>query len=185
MTWRQHVANFCPQKIPRVPRSVCSFWSWSATGCHAPNASARKRKRANVNRPGRYTRGFSENPRFRYGECVIVPHTCTIATGKTSVPWISLQWRHNEHDAVSNHLRLDCLFNHLFRPWSKKTSKLHVTVLCEFAAQTASDAENVSIWWHHHAGAVSVKCISWDTYALSHSCAFKAFEYLGYCACLL
>ena len=42
---------------------------------------------------------------------------------------------------------------------SKKTSKLHVTGLCagnspvtsEFPAQIASNAENVSIWWHHHA----------------------------------
>ena len=26
-------------------------------------------------------------------------------------PSKSLQWRHNEHDDVSNHLRLDCLLN--------------------------------------------------------------------------
>ena len=40
----------------------------------------------------------------------------------------------------------------------KKTSKLCVTGLCEgnspvtgeFPAQMASNAENVSIWWHHH-----------------------------------
>ena len=42
--------------------------------------------------------------------------------------------------------------------WSKKTSKLRVTGLCEgnspvsgeFPAQMASNAENVSIWWRHH-----------------------------------
>ena len=42
---------------------------------------------------------------------------------------------------------------------SKKTSKLRVTDLCagnspvtgEFPAQRASNAENVSIWWRHHA----------------------------------
>ena len=42
---------------------------------------------------------------------------------------------------------------------SKKTSKLRVTGLCEgnspvtgeFPAQRASNAENVSIWWRHHA----------------------------------
>ena len=47
----------------------------------------------------------------------------------------------------------------LFRRRSKKTSKLRVTGLCagnspgtgEFAAQMASFAENVSIWWRHHA----------------------------------
>ena len=41
-----------------------------------------------------------------------------------------LQWRHNECDGVSNHQRLDCLLNRLFRPRSKKTSKLRVTSLC-------------------------------------------------------
>ena len=47
----------------------------------------------------------------------------------------------------------------LFRCRSKKTSKLCVTGLCagnspetgEFPAQMASNAENVSIWWRHHA----------------------------------
>ena len=41
----------------------------------------------------------------------------------------------------------------------QKTSKLRVTGLCagnspatgEFPAQMASNAENVSIWWRHHA----------------------------------
>ena len=41
-----------------------------------------------------------------------------------------LQWHHNGCDGVSNHQRLDCLLNRLFRHWSKKTSKLHVTGLC-------------------------------------------------------
>ena len=43
----------------------------------------------------------------------------------------TLQWRHNESDGVSNHRRLDCLLNHLFRRRSKKTAKLRVTGLCE------------------------------------------------------
>ena len=42
-----------------------------------------------------------------------------------------LQWRHNEHNGVSNHHRLDCLHNRLLRRRSKKTSKLCVTGLCE------------------------------------------------------
>ena len=41
-----------------------------------------------------------------------------------------LQWRHNEHDGVSNHQRHGCLLNRLFRRTSKKTSKLRVTGLC-------------------------------------------------------
>ena len=71
----------------------------------------------------------------------------------------SLQWRHNGRDSVSNHQPHDCLLNRLFRRRSKKTSKLRVTGLCagnspgtgEFPAQRASNAENVSIWWRHHA----------------------------------
>ena len=44
---------------------------------------------------------------------------------------ISLQWRHNERDDVSNHRRLDCLLNCLLRRRSKKTSKLRFIDLCE------------------------------------------------------
>ena len=43
----------------------------------------------------------------------------------------TLQWRHDERDGVSNHRRLDCLLNPLFRRRSKETSKLWVTSLCE------------------------------------------------------
>ena len=70
----------------------------------------------------------------------------------------SLQWRHNEHDGVSNHQPHNCLLNCLFRRGPNKTSKLRVTGLCagnspgtgEFSTQRASNAENVSIWWPHH-----------------------------------
>ena len=70
-----------------------------------------------------------------------------------------LRWRHNEHDGVSNHQPHHCLLNRLFGCRSKKTSKLRVTGLCagnspgtgEFPAQMASNAENVSFWWRHHA----------------------------------
>ena len=72
---------------------------------------------------------------------------------------LPLQWRHNGRNGVLNHQPHNHLLNHLFRPRSKKTSKLRVTGLCarnspgtgEFPAQMASNAENVSIWWHHHA----------------------------------
>ena len=43
---------------------------------------------------------------------------------------ISLRWRHNERDSVSNHQPHDWLLNGLFRRRSKKTSKLRVTGLC-------------------------------------------------------
>ena len=42
----------------------------------------------------------------------------------------TLQWRHNDHDGVSNHQPHDCLLNRFFRRRSTKTSKLRVTVLC-------------------------------------------------------
>ena len=71
---------------------------------------------------------------------------------------LSLPWHHNEHDDVPNHKSRNCLLNRLFRHRSKQTSKLRVTGLCagnspgtcEFPAQMASNAANVSIWWRHH-----------------------------------
>ena len=71
---------------------------------------------------------------------------------------VTLQWRHNGQNSISNHQPHDCLRIRLFRPRSKKTSKLRVTGLCarnspvtgEFPTQMASYAENVSIWWCHH-----------------------------------
>ena len=70
-----------------------------------------------------------------------------------------LRWRHNEHDGDWNHQLNDCLLNRLCRRRSKETSKLHVTGLCagnspgpvNSPTQRASNAENVSIWWRHHA----------------------------------
>ena len=44
---------------------------------------------------------------------------------------ISLRWRHNEHDGISNHRPRDCLLKRIFRRRSKKTSKLRGTGLCE------------------------------------------------------
>ena len=80
----------------------------------------------------------------------------------SSFHWLgwALRWCHNGRDGVSNHQPDDCLLNRLFRCRSKKTSKLRVTGPCagnspgtgEFPAQKASNAENVSIWWHHHEG---------------------------------
>ena len=71
---------------------------------------------------------------------------------------MSLQWRHNGRDSVSNHQPHDCLLNRLFRHRSKKPSKLRVTGLCEgnslvageFPAQRTSNVENISIWWRYH-----------------------------------
>ena len=66
---------------------------------------------------------------------------------------VTIQWRRNERDGVSNRQPCDDLPFRLFRRKSKKTSKLRVTGLCEgtssvngeFPAQRASNAKNVSI----------------------------------------
>ena len=42
----------------------------------------------------------------------------------------TLQWRHSDHDGVSNHQPRGCLLNRLFKRRSKKTSKLRRTGLC-------------------------------------------------------
>ena len=71
---------------------------------------------------------------------------------------LSIIWPHNERHGISNHRRLDCLLNRLFRRALEKTSRLRVTGLCEgnppvtggFPSQRASDTENISIWWRHH-----------------------------------
>ena len=66
---------------------------------------------------------------------------------------LSIRWRHNELNDVSNHRRFECLLNRLFRRRPQKTSKLRVTGSCEgnppvtdgFPSQRASHAEDVSI----------------------------------------
>ena len=85
---------------------------------------------------------------------------------------ISLQWRHNERDCVSNHQPNHCLLKRLFGQRSNKTSKFRVTGLREgnspgtgdFPAQRASYAENISIWWHHHAVLFNIVAKSGDVF---------------------
>ena len=101
------------------------------------------------------------------GQCNIFQELWVLFTIRWVLLWlctswmtpISLEWRHNGLDSVSNHQPHDCLLNRIFRRRSKKTSKLRVTGLCEgnspgtgeFPAQMASNSENVSIWWAFHA----------------------------------
>ena len=66
-----------------------------------------------------------------------------------------LQWRHNERDDISNHHRFDYLLNRLFRRRSKKTSKLHVTGLCEGNSPVAGEFP--------HKGPVTQECFHWMT----------------------
>ena len=106
---------------------------------------------------------------------------------------ISLHWRHNGRDSVSNHQPHDCLLNRLFRRRSKKTSQLRVTGLCVgnslgtggFPAQMASNAENVSIWWRHHLVATDVADILRDKKGFSDINYFISqtisYESKGFC----
>ena len=90
----------------------------------------------------------------------------------------SLQWRHNGRDGVSNHQRLGCLLNRLFRSRSAKTSKLRVTgcegnspVIGEFPAQRASNVDTGRI-------RLSVSTVN-RTYELSgitHVTPFRKYE---------
>ena len=75
---------------------------------------------------------------------------------------------------VSNHRRLDCLLNRLFRRRSKKKSKVCVTGLCSernppvtggFHLQRANDAANVSISWCHH---VKWLFVEWKPYFICY-----------------
>ena len=74
---------------------------------------------------------------------------------------ITLQWRHNGGDSVSNHQPHDCLLNVYSGADQRKHESsaslafvrgIHrgpVNSTGEFPAQMASIAENVSIWWRH------------------------------------
>ena len=69
------------------------------------------------------------------------------------------QWRHDERDDVWNHWRLHCFQLLLQAQIKENIKKLRITGLCagnsqvtgEFPAQNASNVENGSIWWRHHA----------------------------------
>ena len=125
---------------------------------------------------------FVKSPWFRSAVIISLPSVSIWKVGQyhclprsiwwTLHPKTTLQWRHNEHDGVSNHQPYDCLLNRLFRRRFKKTSKLRVTGLCDgnslvtgefpashrwFPAQRASNAENVSIWWRHHESSIQLK----------------------------
>ena len=66
----------------------------------------------------------------------------------SSVPYfVSLQWRHNEHDGVSNHRLLDSLLNRMFRSRSDKNIK---------APPLKGPGEN-SVSWRYHGTACYVR----------------------------
>ena len=117
------------------------------------------------------------NIRYMYAFSAISKHwydtrIWTLFSWKTMTHLVlTLRWRHNGLDSVTNHQPHDCLLNRSFGHRSKKTSKLRVTGLCvgnspvtgEFPAQMANNAENVSIWWRHHQSEHVGSCWRGDT----------------------
>ena len=76
-------------------------------------------------------------------------------------PIHSLQWCHNERDGFSDHRRLYCLLNCLFRRGSKKASKLRVTGLCEGNPSVTGGFS--------HKGSVTRKMFPFDSVIISYS----------------
>ena len=76
-----------------------------------------------------------------------------VGASRTCTTLMSLQWRHNDLDGVSNHQPHACLLNRLFRRRSKKTSKLCVTGLCE---------GNSPVTGEFHKGPVARKMLPFD-----------------------
>ena len=75
---------------------------------------------------------------------------------------LPLQWRHNEHDSVSNHQPYDCLLNLWFRRRSRKTSKLRVTAFVRGIHRWPVNSP--------HKGPVTRKMLSFDGVIIkSHS----------------
>ena len=123
-----------------------------------------------------------------YREFIVLGSTnhTTGAMSNTPLKVITFQWRHNGRHGVSNHQPHDYLLNRLFRRKSKKTWKVSVTGLCagnspvtgEFPAQRASNAENASIWWRHHASHQIGPCSSLKPNELGGpSTWLRCFEY--------
>ena len=60
---------------------------------------------------------------------------------------ITLHWRHNDHDGISNH-QPHCVYLAVYSDADQR--KHQSSGAGEFPAQRASYTENVSIWWRHH-----------------------------------
>ena len=85
----------------------------------------------------------------------------------------ALHWRHNERDGVSNHRRPNGLFNRLFKPRSKKTSKLRVTGLCEGNLPVTGGFP--------HKGPVMRKMFQFDDVIMICNCFFLLVETFQRC----
>ena len=94
-------------------------------------------------------------------KCIKLQH-CVWRPRPKQKTWATLQWRHNEHDGVSDHQPHDCLLNRLFMCRSRETWKFRATGLCagnspvtgKSHAQRAGNEEMfpfddvIMIWWY-------------------------------------
>ena len=87
--------------------SSCAVWVMA--GMHSGNLPCKSVMRIDLHRDSIFYNCFTLRPAVKH---------------------IALQWRHNDHDGVSNHQPHGCLLKRLFRRRSNKTSKLRVTGLC-------------------------------------------------------
>ena len=108
--------------------------------------------------------------------------------------WVlSLQWRLNKHDGVSNNQRLNYLLNRLFRPRTQKTWKLHPLAFVRGIHRWPANSP--------HKGPVTRKILpfddviiswlsTWLYWAIWPSCwrnnshVKLPFEYLQYLSCI-
>ena len=97
----------------------------------------------------------------------------TSRTWDWQINFLTLQCRHNECDDVSNHRRLDCLINRLFRRRSKKTSKLRVTGLWE--GNYAKPVYGVATIYHQ------VRWVRWGHPSLFHTATSHLIWYKMFC----
>ena len=106
------------------------------------------------------------------------------ALSKTEDTGSALLWRHNGRDGVSNHQPHDCLLNHIFRPRSKKTSKLRVTGLCAGNSPMTGEFPHKGPVTRHHVNNmydVNPPSTHWGLNiipALFQTTSFNAFSWL-------
>ena len=81
---------------------------------------------------------------------------------------VTLGWRHNGRDGISNHQPHDCLPNRSFGHRSKKTSKLHLTGLC--AGNPRGPVNSPHKW------PVTRKMFSFDDVIMMRVCSLRKHE---------
>ena len=90
-------------------------------------------------------------------------------------PRITLQWRHNGRDSVSNYQPHNCLLNRLFRRRSKKTSKLCVTGLC--ARNSPGNGEFLAQMAQLRGKCFHLMTSSWQWAIITHPCTSIGYNH--------